>query len=239
MSIIQLEAKSRDIKDESRKENIIPAVVYGPDTKNQNLKLDYKNFIKAYQEAGESSLLDLIVDNKSPVKVLIHDIQKDPVSDKYIHIDFYQLNMNKKLNVEVGLVFKGIEEVEKATAGEVIRTMDKLEIECLPKDLIKEIEVNLVEFLKNIGDVIYAKDIKLPEGLSLVTNNENTVASAQEIKEEIIEEPKEEVAEGEEGEEKEGDEKEAEEKEGGEEKEQTKTEDKSGETGNKQEEGKK
>lgn len=210
MSYIKLEATSRDIKKKSRAKDKIPAVMYGPNSKNKHLELNYHDLARAYEDAGESSLIDLVVDDKNPVKVLIHDIQKDPLSDKYIHVDFYQLDMNKKLTVEVELVFEGIEEVEKATQAEVIRSLDKLEVECLPKDLVREIKINLVEFLKNIGDVVYAKDIKLPADLTLITEPENALASLQEIKEEIIEEPKEEAVESEEVEGEEAEEKEAE-----------------------------
>ena len=222
MSKIKLNAHPRN-KENKAVENKILAVIYGPNSKNQSLELDYKEFSQIYEEAGESSLVDLVIDDKNPVKVLIHAIQKDPVSDKYVHVDFYQLDMDKKLNIDVGLVFKGTEEVEKATAGEVIRNMDKLEVECLPKDLIKEIEIDLTEFLKGVGDTVHAKDIKLPTGLVLVTDTEAPIISAQEIKEEIIEIPKEEATE-EEGE-KEGEEgKEAEEG-----KEEAKPEEKDGE----------
>lgn len=199
MSNIKLAAQTRK-KENKKTEGKIPAVIYGPNSKNRSLELDYKNFSEAYRQAGESSLIDLAVDDKSAVKVLIQDIQKDPLSEKYVHIDFYELDMNKKLSLEVELKFEGIEEVEKATAGEVIRNMDKLEVECLPKDLIKEITVDIQEFLKELGDTMHAKDIKLPEGLSLVGDDEAPLISVQEIKEEIIEAQlaEEEAAEGEE-----------------------------------------
>lgn len=199
MSNIKLAAQTRK-KENKKTEGKIPAVIYGPNSKNRSLELDYKNFSEAYRQAGESSLIDLAVDDKSAVKVLIQDIQKDPLSEKYVHIDFYELDMNKKLSLEVELKFEGIEEVEKATAGEVIRNMDKLEVECLPKDLIKEITVDVREFLKELGDTMHAKDIKLPEGLSLVGDDEAPLISVQEIKEEIIEAQlaEEEAAEGEE-----------------------------------------
>ncbi len=217
MSNIKLNAQIR--KEGERGDDKILAVVYGPNSKNRNLELDYREFVKAYNEAGESSLIDLVIEAKDPVKVLIQAIQKGPVSDKYTHIDFYELDINKKLSIDVELVFSGIEEVEKLSGGEVVRNMDKIEVECLPKDLVKEIEVKVDDFLKEIGDTIRAENIKLPEGLRLVSDREASVMSVQEIKEEIIEAPK--AEEGEAGEEeKEGEEK----KEGEEGKEEAKTE---------------
>jgi len=187
MTAINLKAEIREagkkISEELKK---IPAVVYGPKVENQNILIDSREFEKSLQEAGESTLVDLTVGEGSPIKVLIHDLQKDPVSGKFIHVDFYQLDMSKKTKVDVELRFIGAEEVMKITGGEISESVDKLEVECLPKDLIKEIEVDL-SVLKNIGEVIYAKDIKLPQGLQLVSDPELPVASLQAIIEEKIE----------------------------------------------------
>ena len=189
MSKIKLNARQRG-KEKQGLGKEIPAVVYGPNSENINLAIDAKEFNKAYHQAGESTLIELAVENQKPIKVLIHAVQRNPVNDQYIHVDFYQLAMNKKLVVEVELRFTGIEEVEKASQGEVTRNMDVLEVECLPKNLVKEIEVDIRKKLKEIGDVLNAKDIKLPAGLVLVTDPEASIISVQKIKEEIFEEPK-------------------------------------------------
>jgi len=193
MSDIKLNARQRG-RGKEKPEKKIPAVAYGPNSKNINLTIDGKEFNKVYNQAGESTLVDLAIEDKEPVKVLIHDVQRDPVSDEYIHIDFYQLDMNKKLTLEVELKFSAIEEAEKAAQGELTRNMDVLEVECLPKDLVKEIEIDVSKKLKRIGDVLYAKDITLPAGLILATDPEAALMSVQEIKEEIFEEPKKEEA---------------------------------------------
>lgn len=193
MSKIKLNARQRG-KEKQGLGKEIPAVVYGPNSENINLAIDAKEFNKAYHQAGESTLIELAVENQEPIKVLIHAVQRNPVNDQYIHVDFYQLAMNKKLVVEVELRFTGIEEVEKASQGEVTRNMDVLEVECLPKNLVREIEVDISKKLKEIGDVLNAKDIKLPAGLVLVTDPEASIISVQKIKEEIFEEPKKEEA---------------------------------------------
>jgi len=192
MTAIILKAELREKREESPRETTakkIPAVVYGPGVKNQNISVNYRDFEQALKEAGESTLIDLTVGDKNPIKVLVHDMQKDPVSDNYIHADFYQLDMKKKTKVDVALKFLGREEVMKFSGGEVSESTDKLAVECLPADLVKEIEVGL-SVLKNIGDVLYAKDIKLPPGLELVSDAELPVASLRAIVEEKIEEVK-------------------------------------------------
>jgi len=165
----------------------IPAVIYGPKTKNQSIIVSYADFDKLYKTSGESTLIELEVDKQKPFKVLIHQIQYDPLTDKYLHVDFYQLDMHKKLKVEISLKFYGIEEVEKTTGAETIKNLDKIEVECSPENLIKEIEIDVKKWLKKIGDVIYTKDIQLPEKLTLITSGDIPVISLKEIKETIIE----------------------------------------------------
>ncbi len=191
MTAIMLKAEPREAGkkvSEEIKNKKIPAVVYGPKVENKNVMIDARAFEKSLEEAGESTLIDLTVGDQDAIKVLVHDMQKDPVSGKFIHVDFYQLDMTKKTKVDVELEFLGAEEVMKVTGGEISESVDTLEVECLPKDLVKEIKIDL-SVLKNIGDVIYAKDIQLPAGLELISDPELPVASLQAIVEEKIEEP--------------------------------------------------
>ncbi|HRY63344.1 MAG TPA: 50S ribosomal protein L25 [Patescibacteria group bacterium] len=190
MTAIILKAEPREPGVKATKEiksKKIPAVVYGPKATNQNILIETKEFERALREAGESTLIDLTVADKTPVKVLVHALQRDPVGGNYIHVDFYQLDMSKKTKVDVELKFLSLDEVTKLTGGEISESVDALEVECLPQDLIKELEVDL-SVLKNIGDVLYAKDIKLPHGLELISDPELPVASLRAIVEEKIEE---------------------------------------------------
>ena len=98
----------------------ILAVVYGPDVKNISIQVDEKEFKKVFQKAGESSLIELSIDGeKDPSAssgqakrpVLVHEIQKNPVSEKIIHIDFLQPSLKKEVEVMIPLVFKSIRRI--------------------------------------------------------------------------------------------------------------------------------
>jgi len=92
--MFELLAKIRKEKPKAlRKKGLLPAVLYGPKIKKSlSLELDYKAFEKAYQQAGESSLLKLLIKDepKKEYQVLIHEVQKDPLTGKFLHVDFYQ-----------------------------------------------------------------------------------------------------------------------------------------------------
>ncbi len=111
-----LKAKVRSVfgkkTEDLRKEGLLPAVLYGPGLKNFRLEIDSKEFIRIFQEAGRTSFLQLEVeqeDSKKPFVflVLIHDIQKDPLSLALSHVDFYQPSSTKEIKAKVPLVFEG------------------------------------------------------------------------------------------------------------------------------------
>ena len=193
MSEIKLQANLRQSLGKKNKklikQNKIPAVIYGPKTKNQNIELNYTDFIHVYQAAGKSTLIDLAVGQAAPIKALIYDYSLDPLTSRFNHIDFYELDMTKPLTVEVELILMGESVAVKQQKGELIKVMDTLEVKCLPKDLVKSIDIDLSS-LKNIGDHIYAREVKLPPGLELMTDPDLVIVSAEEIKEEVIEEAK-------------------------------------------------
>jgi len=169
-----------------RKQKLIPAVLYGHKIKNLNLTVNEHDFEKVYQEAGETNLIKLDIKGGENEKVystkggervvLVYDTQKDPVSDKIIHIDFYQVKMDEKITVEVPLVFIGKSEAVETDKGVLIKNMQVVEVEALPQDLPSEIEVD-ISLLKTFDDNICIKDLKIPEKAKIKNNLEDSVAS--------------------------------------------------------------
>jgi len=150
-----------------RQKGLIPAIVYGHGLKNQNLTVAAVEFNKIFKEAGESSLIDLKVDDKKSIQVLIHDLQYDPVKYTIRHIDFYQVNVTEKITAEVKLKFTGESPAVKGQGGVLITPLTKVKIECLPKDLIHELEVN-TSSLKTFDDAVRIKDLIIPAGIKIL-----------------------------------------------------------------------
>lgn len=192
-----------------RDEELVPAVVYGKETKSTPLSVNVKNFRDVYSEAGSSTLIDLAVEKKKPVKVLIQEVQKDPLTGDFLHVSFYQMDLKKDMTATIPVE---IENEEKSPAveeegGLVIQPIDEIEIRCKPLDLPSEIVVDAKDI--HVGDSISLADIKLPKGVELVheEDKEQILATGTMPTEEIEEEePEEELAEGEEGEVPEGEE---------------------------------
>jgi len=186
--------KTSALKDAGR----IPAVVYGHKVKNISLDLDYKDFQKVLREAGESSLIELDVEGEKEKKaVLIHEIQKNPVTDLYIHIDFFQTSLTEEVQVKVPLVIEGISLAVKDLGGTLVKNISEVEVKALAKNLPHEIKVS-IEGLKTFADHILIKDLILPKDVKVMAKPEEivvSVAEPQKVEEELAKELEEKVDE--------------------------------------------
>ena len=203
MDTIQLSAQARKKmgkKNNSlQREGLIPGILYGRKITNQLVKVDKRDFEEVFKKAGESTLVDLGIDDQEKVKILIHEVQKDPVTGEYIHIDFYQIRKGEKITTKVALDFIGESPAVKNEDGVIIKNYTELEIKCLPKDLIHDIKVDLSK-LEKLEDAIRIKDLDIPKEIEILADEENTITTvapprtAEEIEE--LEEKVEEKVEG-------------------------------------------
>ena len=156
-----------------RRAGFLPAVVYGEEIKSQSISVPYKDFEKAYKEAGESTLLKLDVDGKS-YNVLIHDIKNDPIKDTPLHADFYAVRMDKTIRTKVHIEFFGESPAVKNEGGVLVKVMQELEVEALPQDLPHELRVDLSGLLA-FKSKLFVKDILLPKGVKILADQDEII----------------------------------------------------------------
>lgn len=179
-----------------RKDGKTPAVLYGPKTKDAVLMVDGKELERVYKEAGESTLIDLDVEGKK-TPVLIHEVQRNPVSDKIIHVDFYQPPLDKKVEISVPLVFEGEAPAVKELGGTLLRNIQEIEVSALPQNLPHEISVS-VEGLKAFEDRILVKDLVYAAEVEIHREADDVVAQVvpvEDVEKELAKPVSEEVAE--------------------------------------------
>ncbi len=187
LEILERKELRKKIKD-ILKEGFLPGVLYGPDVDATNIKVSEKEFLKVFKKTGESELFKVSL-NKKEYLVLVKDIQRDIISDRIIHIDFYQPKLGQKMELTVPLKFIGEAPAERK-GGIVVKVMHEIEIECLPRQIPKEIEVDLSS-LEGIDSVIKVKDLNFNEGVKPLASEDNIIVSiAEPEKEEVIEETK-------------------------------------------------
>lgn len=158
-----------------RKDGQLPGHVYGKGVETEHVSVDGKTFLKTFKEAGETGLIDLRIGAEKIRPVLVRGVQYDPVSGELVHIDFYQVNLTQKVKVPVPLILIG-EQPESVHLGEtiVLQTLQELEVEALPTDLIENIEVDITT-LKNIDDAITVGQLNYDRSKLTITAAEEEI----------------------------------------------------------------
>lgn len=198
------EHKGKQIAKKMRKNNQVPAIFYGPNAVSIMLSIEYADLSKLLrQTSGENIILGLQItsDKGSESKtVMLKELQVEPITDTYLHADFYEISMDKEITVDIPIHL--INTPKGVTLGGILQhTRREIAISCFPDKLVEFIEVDVSDL--DIGDSIQLGDVQLPEGLKAMQDPSMTVAvvfaptiSAE--KEEEIEGEAEEAKEGEE-----------------------------------------
>ncbi len=161
------------------------------------LSVDYRSFVKTYLEAGETSLLDLELDDGKKMKVLIADVQYHPVSYRVLHARFFKVNLKEKTEVDVPVVIKGEEDIPLVKSGDalLLTQLTEITVSALPSDLPHEFVID-VSGLSEIGDSIKISDLDYDrEKVEIVGNNEEDVVVVLDYAQEEESEAEEEVSE--------------------------------------------
>ena len=196
---LKLKAVLRDVKattpEKLRKAGQLPAVLYGQGSQSQSITIDYRDFEKILKKAGESTIIDIEIGDGKTHPVLIHDIQKNYLTSKPQHVDFYEVSMSKKLKAKVILEFVGEAKAVKELGGVLVKTLNEAEVECLPQDLPHSIKVD-ISVLNSFTDAVHVKNLSVPENVKMLTNSEEIVAKVQPPREveEVIEKPVEDIS---------------------------------------------
>ncbi len=159
-----------------RSEGIIPAHVFGNKIESVHVQVNGKEFHKVFEKVGETGIIALTIEGQQK-PVLVRETQINPVTDELIHIDFYQVNLQEKVKVNVPIEIIGESPAEEKKIGLLLTPIAEIEVEALPGDLPESIEVD-VTALVEIGDEIKVKDLKIDRTkIELLADEEQTVAS--------------------------------------------------------------
>ncbi|MEK9143709.1 MAG: 50S ribosomal protein L25 [Patescibacteria group bacterium] len=151
----------------------IPATVYGKNVKSVSVSVLADAFAHTYDEVGETGLVDLSVEG-SIRPVLIHNVQKDPVTWSILHVEFHQVDLKVKVRANVPLVTIGESPAVTQKKGVVLHILDEIEVEALPTDLPEKIEVD-VGGLIDVNAEVQVGDLRIPKGVTVLSDSALTV----------------------------------------------------------------
>jgi large subunit ribosomal protein L25 len=182
-----------------RQEGRIPAIFYGPDSNPMKLEVDYLDLERIVTgTSGENVIIALEIEAQKGSQnrtVMLKELQSDPVHERYLHADFYEISMDKEITVNVAIQLSGTP-VGVTNGGILENVKRELSVSCLPDKLTSAIDVDISDM--DIGDAIHIGDIQLPEGMKALEDGHLTVAviAAPAMEEEEVEEEAEEMEEG-------------------------------------------
>ena len=179
-----------------RRENLVPAVVYGAGKDNESVMLDHDQVMHSLEkEAFHSAIIDLKTD-KGSQQVILREVQMHPHRQLVMHVDFQRVRASEKLHMKVPLHFEGSDVAPgvKTDGGILSHPITELDITCLPRDLPEFIAVDVSEL--NLNESLHLSSIKMPEGVELTATafpeGEDptiaTISPPKVVEEEIVEE---------------------------------------------------
>ncbi|MDO9566479.1 MAG: 50S ribosomal protein L25/general stress protein Ctc [Candidatus Desulfaltia sp.] len=185
-----------------RREKQIPAVLYGPGKKTVLLSVNLSDLEQALKKSkGRQALLNLVIQNGETYTkpAIIKELQTHPVERSILHVDFYEIDMNRKIKVKVPVVITGKSKgVELGGILQIIRR--ELEVLCLPIEIPESIEIDISDL--DVGDSVHVKSIPFKDNIEIPADVDFTVltivspkAVEEAVPEEVEEETKEEVPE--------------------------------------------
>jgi large subunit ribosomal protein L25 len=158
-----------------RREGVIPANVYGHGLESVAIQIPKDDLMHLLHTAGRNEIVYLRLDGEEPRPAFLHQIQRNPVTDAILHVDFYQISLKEKVRMEVSLSLMGTAPAEQTHGGTLLHSLDRITVEGLPTEIPSSIELD-VSGLEEIDATIYVRDLTVPGEVTVLTDPEQVVA---------------------------------------------------------------
>jgi len=157
-----------------RREGKIPANVYGHGQEPTPVQFDGHTFERLGYAHGLRSIVTLKGLGSGVETVLVHHVQREPIKDKILHVDFTRVSMDERIETKIPLHFAGEAPGVKVAGGMLLHLLEALLVECRASEIVEAIEVDITN-LADIDSVIYAREVKLPANYILVTDPDELI----------------------------------------------------------------
>jgi len=187
---ILLNAQSRDVIGKQvgamRRAGTIPGILYGTRLdKPIAIKLDEKTLKQVVATAGRNRLIKLTIDSGETRLVLTRQVQRNPLSQRIIHVDLQEVSLTERITTEVPLVLVGTSPAVTRGDGLLIHGIDTVQIRVLPTDLIPNIEVDVTPIV-TLNQSLFVRDLKVSDNIQILTPGDEMVAKVVPVKEEVV-----------------------------------------------------
>jgi large subunit ribosomal protein L25 len=174
---MELKAEKRETTGKAtrrlRHEGKLPAVVYGQRAA-ASVELDTHEFERVYARSGRTQLIDLVVGSGRPSKVLVKEVQISPRTNTLLHVDFHQVSLRERLQVEVPVSIFGEAEPVRGGEADVLQVLHTVRVECVPTRIPEVVEVD-ISGLAEVDAAVRLSDLQLAEGVSVIGDPEDVI----------------------------------------------------------------
>jgi large subunit ribosomal protein L25 len=172
-----------------RRHGKLPAVVYGQRAAT-SVELDTHDFERVYARSGRTQLIDLVVDSGRPSKVLVKEVQVSPRYNTLLHVDFHEVSLRERLQVDVPVSVTGEAEPVRAGEADVLQVLHSVRVECVPTKIPEVIEVD-ISGLPEVDAAVRLSDLRLAEGVTVVGDPDDVIVklAARRVAAEVEEAP--------------------------------------------------
>lgn len=168
LTVSKREVVGKKVKN-LRKEGLIPAIVYGKGVESLSVQVLLADFETTYKQTGASGLVELHVGTEVR-PVLIHEIQRDYLTQAITHADFYQVNLKEKVKTMIPVVLIGEAAAIGEKVGIVLQTLNEVEVEALPADLPEKFELDVTP-LAAVDEQLTVADLAKLQGVEMITDD--------------------------------------------------------------------
>jgi large subunit ribosomal protein L25 len=190
VNILEAQEREPGNKNAARRVRVagkVPAVIYGAGKETSVISVDPRQVMRILKsESGHNTIFDLAL-GSGREKAMIVDWQFEPIKGKLLHVDLQRIAMDKKLTVTVPIVLKGEALGVKQDGGILEQLLREVELECLPADIPKSIEVDVTHLV--FGIELRVKDLAHGDKLKFLTDEDRMVAHITTVKEEVVATP--------------------------------------------------
>lgn len=149
-------------------------MVYGQHSTPAVIEVDTREFERVFVRTGKTQLIDLVIGSGRPQKVLVKEVQRSPRRNNLQHVDFHQVSLRERLQVEVPVVVTGEAEPVRQGEADVLQVLHTVKVECLPTRIPEMIEVD-VSHLPAVDAAVRLSDLHVPDDVTVIGDPEEVV----------------------------------------------------------------
>ncbi len=162
-----------------RRQGLIPAHLYGKGTESLALQASLPTISTLLRTAGRNAIIDLQINGEGePRPVVLRGVQRNPVTDELLHIDFFQISLTEKLRADVQLRLIGEAPGVLVFGGVLLQSLDHVTVEALPLDIPSHIDVD-VSGLETLDSSIFVRDLDVPPNVEMLSDPDQVVAKVE------------------------------------------------------------